>query len=339
MPSAENAIIFYEAGQTAVAMGELADQGDRKAFKCPDPLWSGKAGYEPDVKPNGLATGGQVTPAASGSDDQVDVAAFTCYLAGVKTLVAAAANQAITRPLTNEFQIFSITVTAAGTIAVVVGDEGTAFSEDRGAAGGPPWIPTDSIEIAQVRVSSQTSAPIASSEIKQVVGTHCERYDFPTWTEQHSDVENGVLGNAGIVFDASLVAIHSDDAGTTTSAKKVFAAYFEPEFAQVPKSSDFVPPETSHSVSSTQVYGATLGSTSESLNQGSFNAYLEDGVGDGLLSQKNQNLWFKFRPNRLAAPYILCQGKLGISRTFPAGADIMAACTVSAQEAGVEVTG
>ena len=38
------------------------------------------------------------------------------------------------------------------------------------------------------------------------------------------------------------------------------------------------------------------------------------------------------------SPYILSQGKLGISRTFPAGDNIAAACTISATEAASEVT-
>jgi len=48
-------------------------------------------------------------------------------------------------------------------------------------------------------------------------------------------------------------------------------------------------------------------------------------------------LWFKFFPDRYASPYILCQGKLGISRTFPAGDSLQAACTISASEAASEV--
>ena len=102
-----------------------------------------------------------------------------------------------------------------------------------------------------------------------------------------------------------LPAIH-----TGTIPKGVFASYASPIFADVALASDFVPPETSNSVTSTQVYGTTLGSTSSTLNQGSFTAYLNDGVTDALVLLKNANLWFRFYPDRYKAPYLLAQGKL-----------------------------
>jgi hypothetical protein len=344
MSTAENAKIQYESGQDLVSFVALTDEGDHKDFRSADPLWSNRAGYEPDVKPNGLATGGAVSAAASGSNDVVDVAALTCYLAGTLTTVAADADLSITRPTggspANSHNKSSITITSAGAIAVVKGTDGTAFSATRGAAGGPAWIPTGSIEIAQVWLSSATPAAITADEIKSVIGTHCERYDYPTWTEKRlGNVVNGVIDCAGILFASALALIHSDDAGTTKAGKKVYAQYYEPIFTDVPKSSDFVPPETSHSVSSKQIYGSTLGSSSSSLGQGSFTAYLEDGISDGLLGLKNETLIFKFFQNRLnATPYILAQGKLGISRSFPAGDQITAACTLSAEESAVEVT-
>ena len=93
------------------------------------------------------------------------------------------------------------------------------------------------------------------------------------------------------------------------------------------------------SVSSTQIYGTTLGSSSSTLGQGSFTAYLQDGVTDGLVGLKNQILWFRFYPDRYKSPYMLTQGKLGISRTFPAGDNLAASCTISASDAATEVAG
>ncbi|GAF94950.1 unnamed protein product, partial [marine sediment metagenome] len=160
MPTATNALIYYEAGQSLVAMVELTDV-DRKVYKSADALWSDRSGYEPDVKPNGLATGGKVTPEASETNDEVDVAGLTCYLAGVLETVGAAADQAITRSTSavNTYRINSITVTAAPAIAVVPGaDEGVgSFTEVRGDPGGPPFIDTDAIEIAQVRTADDTA--------------------------------------------------------------------------------------------------------------------------------------------------------------------------------------
>jgi len=343
MATAENAKIQYESGQDIVDFVALTDQGDHLDFRSADPLWSNRAGYVPDVKPNGLATGGAVIPAVSSTNDLVDVAALTCYLAGVLTTVVADTDVTITRPASSPAGLkkkCSVTVTSAGAIAVVAGTDNATFSTTRNAAGGPPYIPLDSIEIAQVWLTSSTPADITTDEIKQVVGTHCERYDYPTWEENRFNVESGVIGNAGITFASALPLIHSATSPVAGAAKAVYAQYYEPSFVDVPKTDAFVPPETAYSVSSKQIYGTTLGSTSSSLNQGSFNAYLTDGISDGLLGLKGEVLFFKFFQNRLnTTPYILAQGTLGITRQFPAGDQIMAACTISAESAAVEVVG
>lgn len=326
MATAENAKLQYEAGQSAVAMSALTDSGDATLFTSSASLFSKKSGYAPDIRPNGLITGGAVIPAVSGSNNVIDTAALTCYLAGVKTTVAADTDVTITRAATDVASISSITVTSAGAIAAVQGVDSadTTFSETRGAAGGPPLIPTGSIEIAQVRTTSNTAAAITSAQIYQVVGLHRERYDYPVWTVDYS--------NGEISFVDALPLIH-----TGSVPKAVYASYAEPIFSDIQLASDFVPAETSHSVSSTQIYGTTLGVSSSSLGQGSFSAYLEDGVSDALVTLKNENLWFKFYPDRYKTAYMLTQGKLGISRTFPAGDSIQAACTISAEEASSEV--
>jgi hypothetical protein len=324
MATAENAKLQYEAGQNAVAMSALTDSGDHTSFTSAASLWSGRSGFAPTVRPNGLLTGGAVTTHAT--NNTVTTAALTVNLNGTVTSVAAGTGT-VTRPAGAVSKVCSITVNAAGAIAVVAGTDGatTAFSETRAAAGGPPLIPVDSVEIAQVRMTTSAAAVIASTEIYQVVGLHQERADFPLYTIAY--------GSGSISFLAALDLIH-----TGTVPKKVFASYASPIFADVALASDFVPPETSHSVSSTPIYGTTLGSTSSSLGQGSFTAYVDDGVTDALVVLKNNLLWFKFYPDRYKAPYLLAQGKLGISRTFPAGDNLAAACTISASAAATEVS-
>ena len=339
MPTAENAILYYEAAQTPVAMTALTDQGDRKDFKSTANLWSNRSGYAPDVKPNGLATGGAITPAASGLNNVIDVAALTCYLAGVLTSVNAQADVTVNRPTVSTYQKHSVTITSAGAVAVVEGTEGSSFSATRGAAGGPPWIDNDAIEIGQVWYDSQTGAAVLASEIYQVNGTHLERYDYPVWTVEHSDIVNGILGYAGVNFQSALAGIHSEDAGTTVAGKLVYASYYTPSFAEVVDAFDFVPPANAHSVNSTQVYGRTKAAKSPSLNQGSFNVQLTDGITDGLMSFIDDNLWFKFMPDRLNNPYILCQGSLGVVSNFPAGDNINAACTITSEVSASRVNG
>ena len=324
MPTAENAKLQYEGGQSVTAMTALTDSGDRTRFTSAAALWSQRSGYAPVIRPNGRLTGGAVGTHAT--DTTVTVAAMTLNLNGVVAAVNAAA-PTITRPATAVAKVCSVTVNAAAAVAVVAGTDGatTAFSETRGAAGGPPLIPVDSVEIAQVRMTTSAAGKVAATEIYQVVGLHTERADFPLYTVAYD--------TGSVSFLSALEAIH-----TGPAPKKVFASYAAPIFADVALASDFVPPETTHSVSSTPIYGTTLGSASSTLGQGAFVAYLNDGVSDALVSLKNQILWFKFFPDRYASPYLLTQGKLGISRTFPAGDSIQAACTISSSAAAKEVT-
>lgn len=417
MPSAENAILYYEAGQTANAMTALTDAGDHKTFNSPDELWSGNGQYAPVVRPNGVLTGGAVIPAVSGADDKVDTASLTCWLAGSEVSVAASTDITCARPdstyvvltlaasgytpcvagdigktvtggttgdtgtliaynnttrqwvvdqtdsgdvfddpdeaitiasgtgagsmsgagVMASHKIVSITVTSAGAIAAVSGMEGLAFSETRGAIGGPPWIPTTSIEIAQVRYSAAASAAVTDSDIFSVEGTHKEMATFPMYSIAYARVENNVQGYAGVDMDSALPLIHSDDAGVTQATKKIYASWYEPTFAEIPKAADFKRPANSKSVSSTPVYGGAVGSVSTSLGQGSFTAYPTDGVTDGFMAREGQKLWFKFFPDRLKQPFIICQGYLGIVEAFPAGASISVACTISAESAGMRV--
>lgn len=323
MATAESAKLEYEAGQQAVAMAALTDSGDHLKFNSAATLWSGRAGYAPVVRPNGLLTGGALS--VSATNNVVNVAALTCNLAGVVTAVAAG-TATITRPASNVAKVCSITVDASGALAVVAGTDGSDanFSETRGAAGGPPLIPTTSIEIGQARVATSTAAALTDAQLYSVVGLHVERADFPLFNVDYS--------TGSVSFLAALPLIH-----TGPVPKAVFASYSTPIFGEVSLASDFVPPETSHSVSSTQIYGTTLGSTSSTLGQGSFTAYLSNGISDGLVALKNATLWFRFYPDRYASSYLLTQGKLGIARTFPAGDQIQAACTISASAAAVEV--
>jgi hypothetical protein len=327
MPTAENAKLDYEGGQTSYAMAALTDSGDNTTFTSAASLWSRRSGYAPVIRPNGLLTGGAVIPAVAAGNNNVDVAALTCNLAGVVTSVSAAADTAITRPATAVAKVNSITVNSSGAIAVVAGTDGgsTTFSETRAAAGGPPLIPVGSIEIAQVRVTSNTSAVITAAQIYQVIGTHRELASYPQYTVDYSA--------GSITF---LVAL--PDAHTGPTPRAVYASCAAPIFAEIALADAFKAPETTHSVSSTQIYNTTLGSAKETLGQGSFTAYLDDGVTDTLVTLKNEYLWFRFYPDRYASGYILAQGKLGITRTFPAGNNISAACTISATTAASEVS-
>ena len=404
MPTAKDALLKYEAGQTAVAMSALADAGDHINFAGSVSPWSRRSNYAPVIRPNGLITGGAVTPSAASTSDAVDVAAATAYISGALVTAAASTDEAVVRTtsgyllltLASEayvsavvgdigktvsggttgdtatlvaynnstrqwlvaqvdggdtfddddeaitigtgtgagamsgvavvpgYKINSVVMTSVGGIEVTQGYPGLAFSDTRGAIGGPPLIATTSVEMAQVRYTSSATADVVAAEIFSVVGVHTERSDYPVY-----DVD---YYTGKITFVDDLPLIH-----TGAVAKGVYASYASPIFADVSIATDFVPPEDSYSVSSTQVYGRTLGSTSSSLGQGSFTAYLNNGVTDSLVTLEGENLWFKFFPDKYAGPYIVCQGTLGVTRSFPAGDQITAACTINAESAAVNV--
>ena len=330
MPTSDNAIIEYEASQSLVAMAALTDSGDAIFFKSADLLWSNKSGSAPSVKPDGVINGFAVTPNAAA--DKVDVAAGTLYQAGVQHSVSASLGEDITRGVSPYLKT-SITISISQAIVTVAGPpHATAFSTERGEDGGPPFIPVGSTEIAQVWYSSTGVAVVVSSEIKQVQGDSLERWDFPSHNQKRLNVENGVAGYAGIEFVAALPLSH-----TGGIPKGVYAEYYTPEFAELPDATDFVPAETTNTTTSVQVYNNTLGASSTTLNQSTFTFYPKDGITDAVFKEKGENLFFKFKQDRLNDPYILQQGIFGISRTFPAADAVAAAATVSTNVPAVEV--
>jgi len=335
MPTAENGQIKMEMGQTLVPFTALTDSGDHISFNAAHHLLSRADGKEPEIIPDGVASGLQVTVGVSGSNNKVDVSAGYVYLAGVLTSISAAADETVVRASDPEtHSINSIQVTALGAVAVITGTEGSAFSETRGAAGGPPYIVVGSIEIAQVRLSSFTAAVVTADEIFQVPGTHRELSTYPGFVPKYSRVENGILCAAGADMNEALPLSH-----TAGVPKKIYAKYYSPIFSTLGDTDGFVPAETTHSVSSKQIYRKALGAVSGSVGQGAFTAYLQNGIDDAMLAWINQKLWFKFYQDYTnTGRYVLTQGKLGVSRQFPAGDNIAASCTVSAEEASQSVT-
>lgn len=326
-----NPIIRYEAGQTPHPFESLDNAGDDMVFGASFSPWSNAAGFEPVVAPYGLLTGGGITPATA--NDTVDVAALTASMAGVNSAdadgVVSVSGDSLTvdRAATETHMINSITVDDAGVLAVVSGTEGTSFTETRGEAGGPPYIPVGSIEIGQVRLSSADAAAIESGEIYTVPGLHVERADYPVYEVDYARGE--------VHFATELPTIHTGD-----MPKMVYARAATPLFAPIPQTSEYTPSESTYSITSTDTYDGPVGSASSSLGQMSFNAVLKDGITDQFVQQKGRTLWFEFRPDRdRSVPRQLTQGILGISRSFPAGGgNFSASCTVTPQNETLDVT-
>lgn len=322
MATAERAKLQYEAGQNAYAMAAMTDSGDHTLFTAAASPWSRRDAFAPIVRPNGVLTGGVITPNAA--VDKVSVSAGSAWINGALVTWSAGTADISRGADANIYRTTSVIITNAGAIDDTAGTAHTGTSDTRAASGGPALIATTAIELGQVRVSSTSSAVITEAEIFTVPNVHRELALYPVWEVDYLEGE--------VTFAAALPASH-----TGPVAKGVYASYATPAFADVSIASDFRPPENSYSVSSTQVYGRTLGASSQSLNAGGFTAYLEDGVTDPLLSLAGELLWFKFFPNRYASSYIISQGRLGISRQFPAGDNISATCTINAESAAVNV--
>lgn len=337
--------ILIEQGQALVDYAALTDSGDQQHFTPADSILSGKAGFVPIVRANGIVTGTKlVTIATSGTNDLIDVAAFTAYAIGVLKTVSAAADETIVRGATSDIaKISSVTMDEDGAIAILAGtDSGdNTVNEIRGTAGGPPYIPVDSVELAQVRFvgdGSGDAAAVTADQIFQVAGQHAEYAAYPSMDMMN--VGEGLTAETAATTYAHLktssVLPLSHTAGVP---KRIYVRYYTPIFATESKTLDYVPAGNSHSVSSTQIYGGVVGSSSSSLGQASFTALLTNGITDSLNRNKDQVLTVKYLQDRNQSPYEITQGKIGIGRTFPVADQVNASVTISSENATASFAG
>jgi len=339
MATSKNGRLFFESGQTFFDYTAMTDSGDGTVYNLSAaPVFSGRSGFEPIVRPNGIVTGRNLLSASS-TNDTVDVSAFTAYSAGTEYSVSAT-TATITRPAGNVSKVNSITMDDSGAIAVLAGTDGATanFSETRGAAGGPPEIPADSVEIGQVRVATSTAGAIGAAEIFQVVGTHAERYDLPAFTINNIGTglaaETPAKTNAFVEFADALPTIHA-----SASRKRVYIRYNAPIYAQVARAFDYVPAENTQAITSQQYYDGTVGSVSTTLGQGSFSALTDDNITDTIIGLRDQLLTFQFFPDKNKTAYSLTQGTMGVARTFPVDNQNQADITISAEVASADFSG
>jgi len=324
-------ILRYEAGQTPYPFEALTST-DNLTFSSSFAPWSNAAGAEPVVAAYGLLTGGAIT--ATAVDNQVSVAALTAMMPGATGASATTGIRSVSTgtvlasrgATTDTHRITSITVNDSGALAAVAGVDHTEFSEVRGDPGGPPYIPVGSIEIGQVRLTSITDAAVTAGEIYVVPNLHVEYSNYPVF-----DIDYAV---GEVTFAAELPLIHTGD-----EPKKVYARGSTPLFAPLGKVSDWVPAESTYSITSTDTYDGPVGSATSSLGQASFTAQLIDGITEAFLLQKGKTIWTEFRPDRdKLLPKMLTQGVLGVSRAFPAGGgSFSASCTVTPSVESVDV--
>lgn len=318
--TSKKAKLMLEAGQQAV-LNETLTTNDNITYSATNLLFSRASGREIDVKVSGILTGAEIT--STSTVNEVSVAAFTANVLG-QTISVNTSNKTITRATTDTHVINSIIYNATNSqVEVLAGIEGTSFVETRGAAGGPAYIPDDgSIEIGQVRVSSQTSAVISSNEIFQVDNIH---------KELANDVYSVDYFAGQLIFSSAIPAIHTGDVGK----KIVLAQYYTPIFTELPNCAAHKACENTYSTTSTPVYNGSLGSTSESLNAGSFTYYGDDLINDLVVKASGDFRFVKFYPDRNRTPYILSQGIISVDRTWAEDGNNQVDCTVNPEQKSV----
>lgn len=320
MSTSQRGKIQIETSRVLTDFVAMNDSGDKTIFTH-GLVWSSKSGFAPEIVPNGIASGQNlISPGAAA--DEVAVAAFTVYIGGVEISVDADDAVSVTRPAADG-RITSIVVDDLGAIAEVAGTDGVAV-ETRGAAGGPPLIPVDEVEIGQVRMTSTGTAVFTAAEIYQVNGSHAEYYDNPSFEFDPLGMGKkatvAAKKNAFVEFAAALPAIH-----TGALPKAVFIKYYTPTLVTLPKTTDFVPADTGVTKSNETYYEGAGGSgaigsmKADSVGDVTFTVLAGDGVTDPILGEDGSMTTVKFFPDANKAPYILSQGMLGVGRSFPSG--------------------
>jgi hypothetical protein len=330
MGTAKNSKILIELGQTLTDFTLMSDSGDSQVFFLSGvDVLSKKSGFEPDIRPNGISSGRNLLSVGT-TNDTCRVAAFTAYSKGAEQTPSATAVTSVRATTGGYAKIISVTMGTDGSIDKVAGTEGATFSETRNAAGGPPYIPVDDVEVGQIRITGSTAAALTADELHQVVGTSTERFDYPAWTPNTigdgEQAETVKQKNAYVKMDAALPGAHTGGA-----AKRIYTKYYEPVYSELTRTLDFAAAEESHTVTSQEYYRGTIGSVSATLGQGAFTALLNDGITDAVIGEKNQIITVKYFPDENKSPFALTQGKIGLERTYPFDNQIQADITISAE--------
>ncbi len=325
---AEDAILQAEYGFVFHDFEKGADDGDHIKYKYTHTLklFSGLKGQAPIVRPDGVKTGLKVKPAVAAGNNNVDVEAGTAFVAGVDVVINAQTNITCTRTAAGDvYQITSIIVDNAGTVTALGGTEGAAFSLTRGAAGGPPYITVDKIEIAQVKFTSNSDAAVLASEIDQNV---MERYDIPSYNlvPYDNDLAQSIV--------KMLTALDLRHTGNVT--KGIWVKHYEPVMNAVPGASNWKPPETKGKKQENTTYDGVNVVTRTSIGDGSFQVELKGEAGEIMAQIIGGVRWLRFYPDKFKSDNHICQGFLEYDRDFPTDNMMMAKVNILGHLAAVE---
>jgi len=275
---------------------------------------------------DGLKSGCKAVPAVSLTNDKIDIAAGVAIIAGVEVTVTESLDLAVARGGSSHIK-YSINVSANGTAVATAGTTHTGFSNDRGADGGPPYVPVGSDELWQVWFSSLTPAKVLATEIKGVPEQHRELSYYPGWfyippvTNDDQKIELGV----------ALALCHTADV-----SRPVYAEYYNPVFVKMDDVSDVKPSRKTYSPTEEKTYDATRKVSNEALGDGSFKILMDERTNSLIKQAEGDVRWFRWFADKTKSDYVLFCGRVQIMDEYPVDGIMSAAVTIVTEVAGID---
>ncbi len=235
LPNGSNFLLKVESGFTVKAYELMTDTGNHQLLSSTGTRFSlcekdeNGVDRRPVVTSDGVRNGCYVSPTASGAANAFDLSPGTLLIGGALVNITGSLGVSVSRPSAGNYRIVSVTLTAVGGLVVVNGADGTVVCATRGAAGGPPWVPTGSIELATI-ILSGTAGPLAEESI--------------TFAPEYSHAPEYTLlpYSATVRFAAPLAAIH-----TGATIRAVWAKWSEPTMVSLDAIA-FRPPVVIHEI-------------------------------------------------------------------------------------------
>ena len=221
-PTGTNLRLMVEDSAAASAAEQAVDSGDGKKFSSTGSRFSllekdeNNIDRRPVVNPDGLQSGCMAVPAVSGADNALDVYGGTVLIANSQLTVSPQTGITVSRPAASMKKISSVIINASAVASVIDGTDGSAYSDTRGAAGGPPYVPVGQVELATVRLDSEAAAPLTTDEI----------FFAPEYT--HTPAYKLLPYSASLEFASPIPLIH-----TGGVAKAVWVTWYEPSLTQL----------------------------------------------------------------------------------------------------------
>jgi len=336
--SGKDGMVEVELGATYFPMQALSSVSSpasavNKKFTTGQTYISPIEDYEPNVRLDGVVSGLLIT--ASVNADEVDFSAGEVNVKGEVVQVTAGQVSSLTRPaIDGNIVQNAIVVDGLGAVTAEAGTEG-ATSNTRGAAGGPPYIPVDSVLLGYVileYVAATGGAVVTDDEIDSASK---ERADIPGYKilyHDGQDERNPDGSNEGCIeFTSILPGIH-----TGSTIRNVYMSWRTPTFEEVPDCFDVVKPETMDIIS-TRAYGDLYmeKETSSPSWTATFTKYWKK-VNDIIDVVKNSKRFIKLYPDKDEAGHWLGVCIITSGHSIPVG-DAMSA-DISVEGSGAVFT-